>query len=240
MSPRTSIPLGEISSGTGPGCGSGWESGVDGEAPMHRSITGSLIAVSLALTACADQQGWLKEGPPTVYGGGYEQGPPTVYGGGYGPGYGYDYAPYPPAGGFIVGGFGSEDYDRWYRRGQWRREHPNWGPADAQRYWHLQQQKAQNEAIYRQRALQWEQQQKQQQAAAQRQQLQNQAVLQQRALQWEQQQKQQQAAAQWQQMQNQAVLQQRALQWEQQNKQQQAMRQWGLMQQEWKRLHPGQ
>ena len=69
---------------------------------------------------------------------------------------------------------------------------------------------------------------------------QNEAIYHQRALQWEQQQKQQQATAQWQQIQNQAVLQQRALQWEQQQQHQQAMRQWGLMQQEWKRLHPGQ
>jgi hypothetical protein len=165
---------------------------------MQRGIAGSLIAVSLTVSGCADQQSWLTEGSPTLYGGGYA------------PGYGYDFSPYPPAGGLIVGGFGS-DYDQWYRRGQWRREHPNWGPADAQRYWQFQQQKAQNEAIYRQRALQWEQQQKQQQAAVQRQQ-----------------------------MQNQAVLQQRALQWEQQQKQQQAVRQWGLMQQEWKRQHPGQ
>ena len=118
---------------------------------MQRGIAGSLIAVSLALTGCADQQGWLSGGPPTA---------------GYGADYGYGYAPYPPAGGFIMGGFGS-DYDRWYRDGEWRREHPNWSQADAQRYWQLQQQKAQNEAVYRQRALQWEQQQKQQQAQRQ-------------------------------------------------------------------------
>jgi hypothetical protein len=88
-----------------------------------------------------------------------------------------------------VGGFGS-DYDRWYQGREWRREHPDWSQADAQRYWQLQQQKAQNEAIYWQRALQWEQQQRQ-----------NQAVYQQRALQWEQQQKQAQAQRQWQLMQ---------------------------------------
>src|SRR4051812_3062070 len=123
---------------------------------MQRGIAGPLIAVSLALAACADQQGWLSGGPPI---------------GGYRAGYGY--APYPPAGGFIVGGFGS-DYDRWYRDREWRREHPDWSQADAQRYWQLQQQKAQNEAVYRQRAGQWEQQQRE-----------NQAVYQQRALQWE-------------------------------------------------------
>jgi hypothetical protein len=162
---------------------------------MQPGIAGALIAVSLTLTACADQQGWFKE---------------AIYEGDYGPGYGYDYAQYPPNGGFVVGGYGS-DYDRWYRRGEWRREHPNWSQADAQRYWQFQQRKVQNEALYRQRALQWEQQQKQQQATAQ-----------------------------WQQMQNQAVLQQRALQWEQQQKQQQATQQWGLMAQEWKRQHPGQ
>jgi hypothetical protein len=166
---------------------------------MRRGIAGSLMAVSLALTSCADQQGWFNEGPA------------AVYGGGYGPAYGYDYAPYPPAGGFIVGGFGS-DYDGRYRHGEWwRREHPDWSQADAQRHWQFQQQKAQNEALYRQRALQWEQQQKQQQAAAQ-----------------------------WQHMQKQAVLQQRAQQWQQQQNHEQAMRQWGLMQQEWKRQHPGQ
>jgi hypothetical protein len=141
---------------------------------MQRGIAGSLIAVSLALTACADQQGWLNGGAPTA---------------GYGADYGYGYAPYPPGGGLIVGGFGS-DYDRWYRNGDWRREHPNWSQADAQRYWQLQQQKAQNEAVYRQRALQWEQQQRE-----------NQAVYQQRALQWDQQQKKQQAQRQWQLMQ---------------------------------------
>ena len=144
---------------------------------MQRGIAGSLIAVSLALTACADQQGWLSGGPPAAGYGGAE--------------YGYRYAPYPPAGGFILGGFGS-DYDRWSRNGEWRREHPNGSQADAQRYWQVQQQKAQNDAVYRQRALQWEQQQRA-----------NQAVYQQRALQWEQQQKQQQAQQQWELMQQQ-------------------------------------
>ena len=143
---------------------------------MQRGIAGSLIAVSLALTACADQQGWLSGGPPAAGYGGAE--------------YGYRYAPYPPAGGFILGGFGS-DYDRWSRNGEWRREHPNGSQADAQRYWQVQQQKAQNDAVYRQRALQWEQQRA------------NQAVYQQRALQWEQQQKQPRAQQQWQLMQQQ-------------------------------------
>src|SRR5437764_1358845 len=105
---------------------------------MQPGIAGALIAVSLTLTACADQQGWFKE---------------AIYEGDYGPGYGYDYAQYPPNGGFVVGGYGS-DYDRWYRRGEWRREHPNWSQADAQRYWQFQQRKVQNEALYRQRALQ--------------------------------------------------------------------------------------
>jgi hypothetical protein len=63
-------------------------------------------------------------------------------------------------------------------------------PSRCAAYWQLQHQKAQNEAVYRQRALQWEQQQRE-----------NQAAYQQRALQWDQQQKQQQAQRQWQLMQ---------------------------------------
>jgi hypothetical protein len=45
---------------------------------MQRGVAGSLIAISLALTACADQQGWLGQ---------------SSYMPAYGAGYGY--TPYP-------------------------------------------------------------------------------------------------------------------------------------------------